>query len=125
MSRESSFEEVQDARNYLYEVGSDFSVLVCVPVQPVISSGKRMQPPGTLLTGGNGAQPALRHLANFPMTVPVQTYKRHERSREAIELAYDSILQEKMKVRHKYGFQPPRRGRRTDLQGDPLVRFLL
>lgn len=53
---------------------------------------------------------------------PMQTYKRHERSREAIELAYDSILQEKMKVRHKYGFQPPRRGRKTDLEGDPLVR---
>lgn len=58
------------------------------------------------------------------MTVTVQTYKRHERSREAIELAYDSILQEKMKVRHKYGFQPPRRGRRSDLQGDPLVKDL-
>ena len=51
----------------------------------------------------------------------MQTYKRHERSREAIELAYDSILQERMKVRHKYGFQPPRRGRKSDLQGDPLV----
>ncbi|BDA48385.1 probable protein CHAPERONE-LIKE PROTEIN OF POR1, chloroplastic [Coccomyxa sp. Obi] len=67
LSREASFEEVQDARNYLYE-----------------------------------------------------TYKRHERSREAIELAYDSILQERMKVRHKYGFQPPRRGRKSDLQGDAL-----
>ena len=50
-----------------------------------------------------------------------QTYKGHERSREAIELAYDSILQEKMKVRAKFGFQPPQRGRRRDLQADPLV----
>lgn len=55
-----------------------------------------------------------------------QTYKAHERSREAIELAYDSILQEKMKVRAKFGFQPPQRGRRRDLQADPLVsRFIL
>ena len=53
-----------------------------------------------------------------------QTYKAHERSREAIELAYDSILQEKMKVRHKFGFQPPQRGRRRDLQADPLVSSL-
>jgi ATP-dependent HslUV protease ATP-binding subunit HslU len=55
----------------------------------------------------------------------MQTYKRHERSREAIELAYDAILQEKMKVRHRLGFQPPQRGRRRDAQGDALVRTLL
>ena len=54
-------------------------------------------------------------------SVCVQTYKSHERSREAIEMAFDSILQEKMKVRHKQGFRPPRRGRKTDLEGDAPV----
>ncbi len=54
-------------------------------------------------------------------SVSVQTYKSHERSREAIEMAFDSILQEKMKVRHKQGFRPPRRGRKTDLEGDAPV----
>ena len=50
-----------------------------------------------------------------------QTYKRHERSREAIELAYDAILQQKMRVRHRLGFQPPQRGKKRDAQGDALV----
>ena len=36
-------------------------------------------------------------------------------------MAFDSILQEKMKVRHKQGFKPPRRGRKTDLEGDAPV----
>lgn len=36
-------------------------------------------------------------------------------------MAFDSILQEKMKVRHKQGFRPPRRSRKTDLEGDPQV----
>ena len=52
----------------------------------------------------------------------VQTYKAHERSRESIEMAFDTILQEKMKVRHKQGFKPPKRGRKTDLEGDAPVR---
>ena len=51
----------------------------------------------------------------------VQTYKAHERSRESIEMAFDTILQEKMKVRHKQGFRPPKRGRKTDLEGDAEV----
>jgi hypothetical protein len=66
ISREASFEEIQDARNYLYE-----------------------------------------------------QYKQHEPSRESIELAFDSILQSSIKFRHKYGFRPPKTGRRTDAAGDP------
>ena len=50
-----------------------------------------------------------------------QTYNAHERSRESIEMAFDTILQEKMKVRHKQGFKPPKRGRKTDLEGDAPV----
>jgi ATP-dependent HslUV protease ATP-binding subunit HslU len=52
-----------------------------------------------------------------------QTYRAHEASRESIELAFDAILQEKMKVRAKYGFRPPRTGRKTDAAGDDLVRL--
>lgn len=66
ISKEASFEEIQDARNYLYE-----------------------------------------------------QYKEHEPSRESIELAFDSILQSSIKFRHKYGFRPPKTGRRTDATGDP------
>lgn len=65
IDREASFEEIQDARNFLYE-----------------------------------------------------QYKQHEPSREAIELAFDTVLQAKMKMRHKYGFKPPKTGRRTDISGD-------
>ena len=36
-------------------------------------------------------------------------------------MAFDAILQEKMKVRHKQGFKPPKRGRKTDLEGDAPV----
>lgn len=64
LGRDAGFEEVQDARNYLYEL-----------------------------------------------------YRWHEPSREAIELAFDSIIQEKLKVRHKFGFQPIRLGRRGDVFG--------
>lgn len=65
VSRDASFEEVQEARNFLYD-----------------------------------------------------QYREHEPSRESIELAFDDILQEKMKVRHKFGFRPPQRGKRSDAQGD-------
>ncbi|EFN59567.1 hypothetical protein CHLNCDRAFT_132902 [Chlorella variabilis] len=65
VSREASFEEVQEARNFL-----------------------------------------------------VEQYRAHEPSREAIELALDSILEEKRRVRLKDGFRPPRTGRRTDVAGD-------
>jgi hypothetical protein len=51
----------------------------------------------------------------------VQQYKAHERSRESIELAFDSILQKKYKLRHKYGFRPPATGRKTDLAADEEV----
>ncbi len=50
-----------------------------------------------------------------------QQYKQHERSRESIELAFDSILQKKYKLRHKYGFRPPATGRKTDLAADEEV----
>lgn len=63
---EASFEEIQDARNYLYE-----------------------------------------------------QYKEHEPSLESIELAFDSILQSSIKFRNKYGFRPPKTGRRSDISGDP------
>lgn len=65
VSREASFEEVQEARNFL-----------------------------------------------------VEQYRDHEPSRESIELALDSILQERMKVRHRDGFRPPQRGKRSDVTGD-------
>lgn len=65
VSREASFEEVQEARNFLYD-----------------------------------------------------QYREHEPSRECIEVAFDDILQEKMKVRHKFGFRPPQRGKRGDAAGD-------
>lgn len=55
----------------------------------------------------------------------MQEYKAHGRSREAIEMAFDEILKQKMKVRHKYGFKPPKTGRRTDVEGEPTVSFPL
>ena len=36
-------------------------------------------------------------------------------------MALDEILKQKMKIRHKYGFKPPKSGRRTDVEGDPTV----
>lgn len=68
MPKEASFEEVQDARNYL-----------------------------------------------------VEQYKWHEPSKEAIELAFDDILQERIRARQKLGFRPPKTGRRTDLVGETRV----
>lgn len=65
VEREASFEEIQEARNYL-----------------------------------------------------VEQYREHEPSRESIELAFDSILQQTMRSRHKFGFRPPKRGRRGDAEGD-------
>ncbi|KAG2452529.1 hypothetical protein HYH02_002767 [Chlamydomonas schloesseri] len=65
LGKDAAFEEVQDARNYLYEL-----------------------------------------------------YRWHEPSREAIELAFDRITQEKLKARHKYGFRPVRMGKRGDVVGE-------
>lgn len=48
----------------------------------------------------------------------VEQYTGHDPSRESIELALDCILQEKIKVRHQKGFQPPQRGKRSDAAGD-------
>lgn len=36
-------------------------------------------------------------------------------------MAFDTILQKKYKLRHKYGFRPPVTGRKTDLAGDEEV----
>jgi hypothetical protein len=75
------------------------------------------------------AKPALVTTALFPVVVigvlfsqvvPVQEYKEHERSRESIELAYEAILQQNMHARHKYGFKPPRTGRKTDMAADQV-----
>ncbi|KAL6770751.1 CGL73 [Auxenochlorella protothecoides x Auxenochlorella symbiontica] len=68
VDRQASYEEVQEARNYLFEI-----------------------------------------------------HKHHAPSRESIELALDSILTERMKWRHKHGFQPPQRGRKTDALGEERV----
>ena len=51
----------------------------------------------------------------------MQEYKAHGQSREAVEMAFDEILKQKMKVRHKYGFKPPRTGRRSDVEGEATV----
>ena len=50
----------------------------------------------------------------------MQEYKAHERSREAIELAYEEILKHNMHARHKYGLKPPRTGRKTDMAADEV-----
>ena len=55
----------------------------------------------------------------------MQEYKAHDRSREAIEMALDDILKQKMKIRHKHGFKPHQNGRRTDVAGEPEVCSLL
>ena len=55
------------------------------------------------------------------MSSLVQEFKAHDKSRESIEMALDDILKQKMKIRHKYGFKPPKSGRRTDVEGDPTV----
>ena len=66
----------------------------------------------------------------FPPHLPPQTYRRHEASREAVEGAFDAILQERMRARHKLGFQPPRAaGRATGPAAAPrkpslATRFL-
>eukprot|EP00882_Tetradesmus_deserticola_P015277 GHRQ01016273.1.p1 GENE.GHRQ01016273.1~~GHRQ01016273.1.p1 ORF type:complete len:278 (+),score=64.89 GHRQ01016273.1:16-849(+) len=68
VSKEASFEEIQDARNYLFE-----------------------------------------------------QYKWHEPSREAIEGAFDTLLQKHLGSRFKFGFRPPRTGRRGEAFGEQRV----
>jgi len=50
-----------------------------------------------------------------------EKYKWHEESREAIEMAFDSILQQRMGARNRFGFKPLR-GR--DGGGEPRPRGL-
>jgi hypothetical protein len=54
-----------------------------------------------------------------------QQYRAHAPSREAIDMAHDAILREKYKLRHKYGFRPPKTGRKTDLDAEALVCALV
>eukprot|EP00877_Chromochloris_zofingiensis_P009418 jgi/Chrzof1/472/Cz01g17020.t1 len=68
IQQDASFEEIQDARNFLYE-----------------------------------------------------QYKLHEPSKDAIELAFDTVLQEKLKRRHKFGFKPPKTGSRKDVVGEERI----
>jgi ATP-dependent HslUV protease ATP-binding subunit HslU len=51
-------------------------------------------------------------------------YSQHEPSRESIELAFDTILQQKMKVRHRFGFRPPTRGKYGEAKGDELKQSI-
>lgn len=55
----------------------------------------------------------------------VEQYQGHEPSREAIELAYEAIIDQDFKARRKYGFQPPSTGRKTDLRGDEQKKNLV
>lgn len=55
----------------------------------------------------------------------LEQYRWHAESRESIELAYDTLLQEHFKRRNKYGFRPPKTGRRSDVEGDPEPVTLL
>jgi len=48
----------------------------------------------------------------------VEQYRWHEPSRESIELAFDSILNERYKTRNKLGFRPVRLGRRGQVLND-------
>jgi ATP-dependent HslUV protease ATP-binding subunit HslU len=72
ISEEATFEEVQEARNFLYEA-----------------------------------------------------YKHHEASREKIEWAFEKILKASFKNREKFGFQPPKTGRKTDVRGAQLAPTLV
>lgn len=72
----------------------------------------------------------VEHAATFEEVQEARNYlyeefKAHDKSRESIEMALDEILKQKMKIRHKYGFKPPKSGRRTDVEGDPTRKNLL
>lgn len=54
-----------------------------------------------------------------------EQYQGHEPSREAIELAYEAIMEQDLKDRRKYGFQPPSSGRKSDLRGDEKKKNLV
>ncbi len=119
----ATFEEVQDARNYLYEVSKHltwkfrnqaythilwFRCQVATHYHAAFSHHEHFH--------GCCIAHCMKHICG-----PLQEFKAHGRSREAIEMAFDAILKQKMKVRHKYGFKPPKSGRRSDVEGDPTV----
>lgn len=119
----ATFEEVQDARNYLYEVSKHmrqkchnqayvhilwFCCQIATHYHAATSHHEHCH--------ASCMAYCMKHICG-----PLQEFKAHGRSREAIEMAFDAILKQKMKVRHKYGFKPPKSGRRSDVEGDPTV----
>eukprot|EP00210_Caulerpa_lentillifera_P007570 g7230.t1 len=47
-----------------------------------------------------------------------ETYRHHDPSREAIELAFDAVLEEHIQKRKKYGFQPAKLGQKNKDMSD-------
>lgn len=47
----------------------------------------------------------------------LEEYRWHEPSREAIELAFEAIMQERLEARNKLGYRPPRTGKRGEAAG--------
>jgi len=119
----ATFEEVQDARNYLYEVSKHIRQTFHDQAYIHILWF------GCQITTHYHAAFSHREHFHYCCTADrtkhicghLQEFKAHGRSREAIEMAFDAILKQKMKVRHKYGFKPPKSGRRSDVEGDPTV----
>lgn len=86
LSTDSTFEEIQDARNYYYEV---------------------------------------RSTPETPISRTLQTYRHHDPSREAIELAFDAVLEEHIQKRKKFGFQPAKLGQKNKgVEADPPRRSI-
>ena len=106
MQRDAGFEEIQAARNFLFEVRAVLHAFLLEfppsPDHPETPAEPYYPPPP-------------------PPPPPSQQYRWHEASRESIELSFEKILNEKMSVRHKRGFQPPNTGRKSDVEGDPEV----
>ena len=105
VQREASFEEVQDARDFLFAVSFAFLI-----AQPRLLGEQLLK-----------IEQGCLHSANSAHVVMCSNIEGMSTARESIELAYDRILQEKMNVRHKHGFKPVRTGRKTDVQGDAEV----
>ena len=91
--RDAAYEEVQDARNFLFEV-LIARLLACLPRCRLLSIW------------------------------PLQSYRKHAPSREAIELAFDRVLKASYETRQKHGFKPPKMGRRTDAAARPVRKGL-
>lgn len=134
VDREASFEEVQDARNYLFEVrprawGSGERPIALVQAGALASGvpgdgGLCGMEAGRVRSGvlcggcllvnsvwGLRVAPPPRRSASshtpFTPPPPWQRYKWDEPSREAIEAAFDTLLQKHLKQRRAGGFAPP------------------